>query len=211
MGTSGVKVWTSMVQSKEIKWTTVYLQVGGDKLMKFVSVHPFQEGPMSDEAVDLLIADCGFRMHTAMLTKALIAHNVGRAFHLRNIYLTPPTAFVRRLTMQYESFSWLMIAFNTFLMHWISILLAYRNVSVLHMGDWQIFLWMCRACVHDALLSHHLEAEWPSDRFWLWIMVAFCSFCNLDHTSLSVTWTQLYFVPILKGLWAFCSLFCNFL
>lgn len=68
---------------------------------------------------------------------------------------------------------------------------------------------MCGACVHDAFLSHPLEAKWPSDRFWLWIMVAFCSFCNLDHTSLSVMWTQLYFVPILKGLWEFCSLFCN--
>lgn len=78
------------------------------------------------------------------------------------------------------------------------------------MGEWQIFLWMCGACVHDALLSHHLEAEWPSDRFWLWIMVVFCSFYNFDHTALSVTWTQLYFVSILKGLWEFCSLFCNF-
>lgn len=85
--------------------------------MKFVSVHPFQEGLMSDEAVDLLIADCGFRMHTAMLTKALIAHNVGRVFHPRSVYLTPPRAFVRQLTTQYESFSWLMIEFNTFLMH----------------------------------------------------------------------------------------------
>lgn len=53
----------------------------------------FQEELMSDEAVDLLIADCGFWMHTAMLTKALIAHNVGRAFHPKRVYLTKTNGF----------------------------------------------------------------------------------------------------------------------
>lgn len=90
MGASRVKVRTFRIWSKEIqKPQCVCEWEDTDWWKQSVCILPNRDADDTD-----LIADCDSLMHLTTLTKALIAHNGGRAFHPQRIYLTSASVFL---------------------------------------------------------------------------------------------------------------------